>query len=229
MRYYPLFMNLTDARCLVVGAGRVGCRKISSLTECSPLEVLVLDIRPPRLEAQTILAHPTVRFERRGFQPEDISGRTLVFAATGSREVNSFIAACCRAGGIACNVADAGLESSFLVPALVQNGPLMLAISTGGGSPALAKALKPELEQWLNQQYSCFALLLEKLRPHVLALGLSSDADAEIFRALCAPALRRSLSAALGSRDNELSEALLRDVLPQSLHPLVAELLHELD
>lgn len=229
MRYYPIFLNLCGKRCLVVGAGRVGRRKIAGLLECDPAEVLVLDPDIPTTEIGTLPEHPAVRHERRAFTADDATGRHLVFAATPSRSVNALVAACCRERGVPCNVADAADESDFLVPARVDSGPLTLAVSTGGASPALARALREDLEKWLGRRYCRLACLLDRLRPAILALGLGSDADAEIFRALCAMPLREKLAEALNSADFSQARTELRKILPSAVHPFLAELLHELD
>lgn len=229
MRYYPLFLDLRGKRCLVVGAGRVGRRKIAGLLDCEPAEVLMLDPGEPAAEVRALLAHPAARYERRAFAADDAAGRHLAFAATPARAVNAFVAACCRERGVLCNVADAPDESDFLVPARVDSGPLSLAVSTGGTSPALARALREDLEKWLGRHYFRLVYVLEKLRPAVLALRLGCDADAELFRALCAPSMRDRLTEALNDSDFGRAGALLREVLPPALHPILAELLHELD
>ena len=103
MRYYPLFLSLADARCLVVGAGPVGRRKIADLLSCAPAELLVVD--PALDEAalrQALDGQNTapLRAEKRAFRPEDVEGRALTFAATPSAAVNSAIARLCRACGV---------------------------------------------------------------------------------------------------------------------------------
>lgn len=234
MRYYPLFLSLAEARCLVVGAGAVGRRKLAALLACSPASVLVLD--PDMDEAavqKTAAGHAaSLSLEKRGFRPEDIEGCTLVFAATPSAEVNSAIARLCRASGVLCNVAgplEQGVQGNFLVPAQVEKGPVTLALSTSGCSPALARALKNDLSEWLQGGYAHLALLLKALRPRLLALGLGSDADADIFRALCARPLRDRLMDALARRDAAEADALIRPLLPASLSFSAEEIFHELD
>lgn len=227
MRYYPLFLDLRGARCLVVGAGRVGRRKLAGLLEADPAEVLVLDPGEPAAEALALFAHPAVRYERRAFDAADAAGRRLVFAATPVRDVNALVTACCREQGILCSVADAPDEGDFIVPARVDGGPLTLAVSTGGASPALARVLREDLEKWLGRRYVRLVRLLDRLRPAVLALHLGSDADAELFRALLS--MRERLAEALNASDSNRADALLREVLPPALHPILAELLHELD
>jgi precorrin-2 dehydrogenase/sirohydrochlorin ferrochelatase len=120
-------------------------------------------------------------------------------------------------------------RGSFIVPAHVEDGPLVLALSTSGGSPALARALKEDLESWLSAGYSRLVLLLEALRPRLLALGLGSDADAEIFRAICARPLRDELMAALAERDAARADALLAPVLPAALSFSALEIIHGMD
>lgn len=235
MRYYPLFFDLTEARCLLVGAGRVGRRKAATLLECRPASLLVLDPGMDeaafRAELAGLDCSPLV-CEARTFRPGDIEGAALVFAATPSAEVNSAIARLCRASGVPCNVAgplEDGARGSFLVPAHVEDGPLVLALSTSGGSPALARALKEDLERWLEAGYSRLVRLLEALRPQVLALGLGSDADAELFRAVCARPMRDRLMAALAEHDAERVDALLRTIFPQALSFSSKELIHGMD
>ena len=235
MRYYPLFLDLAEARCLLVGGGRVGRRKAATLLECSPASLLVLD---PGLDEAAFRASlegldcAPLSCEARGFRPEDIEGVSLVFAATPSAEVNSAIARLCRASGVLCNVAgplEEGARGNFIVPAHVEDGPLVLALSTSGGSPALARALKEDLESWLGAGYSRLVRLLEALRPKLIGLGLGSDADADIFRAICARPLRDELMAALAERDTAKVAALLHPILPASLSFASEETFHGMD
>ncbi len=235
MRYYPLFLDLAESRCLLVGAGRVGRRKAATLLECSPASLLVLDPGMDEAAFRESLAGldcaPLV-CEARAFRPEDIDGVSLVFAATPSAEVNSAIARLCRASGVLCNVAgplEEGARGNFIVPAHVEDGPLVLALSTSGGSPALARALKEDLESWISAGYSRLVRLLEALRPRLLALGLGSDADAEIFRAICARPLRDQLMSALTEQDATRVDALLRPILPSALSFSSEEIFYGMD
>lgn len=235
MRYYPLFLDLAEARCLLVGAGRVGRRKAATLLECRPASLLVLDPGMDEAafrEALNGLDCAPLSCEARTFRPSDIEGMSLVFAATPSAEVNTAIARLCRASGVLCNVAgplDDGERGSFIVPAHVEDGPLVLALSTSGGSPALARALKEDLERWLEAGYSRLVRLLEALRPQVLALGLGSDADAELFRAVCARPMRDRLMDALADRDADRVDELLSGIFPQALSFSSKELIHGMD
>lgn len=243
MRYYPLFLDLTNARCLVAGAGSVGRRKIRSLLSCPVAEVTIMDRQPAEAipDLADILSHPAVRFEVReltppgsgedgfpgGIRREDLVGRALVFAATTSPEVNAALAERCSELGVPCNAATAPHAGSFLVPAVARSGPLTLALSTEGASPALARALKQDLEKWLGERYSRLVCLLEALRAPVLALKMGSDANADFFRRLVA--LRDPLADALNDGDAARCEMLIAPELPPGLSFSFAEWIHELD
>lgn len=238
MRYYPLFLDLDGANCLVAGLGDVGLRKLRSLLEYTVQDVLVLDRRTPDSVPawQDVLRHPAVRFERReldNMTPEDfdkdVQGRTLVFAATASPAVNKALAASCHKYGVPCNVVNAPDAGSFIVPAKVNNGPITLAISTGGASPALSKVLKQDLELWLDGRYARLATMLEKIRPLVLAQGLGNPANADIFRAIVEQ--RERWADALNANDSDGCRALLQDgpllLDTVALNSFLAELFHE--
>jgi len=134
MRYYPLYVNLRGKRCLVVGAGQVGRRKIATLAACGPDEVLVLDRDPPAAVVEELAARPEVVFERRGFAPADLDGRFLVIAATDDEALNWAISRECAARGILCNIVDQPEKCSFIVPALPleEAGPMAAALAGHG-------------------------------------------------------------------------------------------------
>jgi len=218
LRYYPLFLDLGRARCLVVGAGAVGRRKVDALLEAGVRELMVLDPEPA--ERVLLPEHPALIFEARCFRPDDLSGCALVFAASGSREVNAAVAAACAEQGIFCNCADAPPEGSCIVPATARAGEMTLALSTGGASPAYARHLREELEVWLRDK-APLAVLLGRIRPRLLALERDSAHNTVLFRALVQSRLGEALAAGDLARCTELLAA----VLPEELHPLMAEFL----
>lgn len=224
MHYYPLFLDLSRTHCLIVGAGDVGRRKLAAVLESAPASVLVLDVAPPSAElAEVLAADFRVTFARRTFTPADVEGRGLVFAATGNREVNAAVAAACARRNILCNCADAPREGNCIVPATARKGDLVAALSTGGGSPALARHLRLELESWLEAR-AALATLLGRLRPHVLAMPAKTGQNTTLFRTLTHSSLRE----ALDTGDRARCEALLRELLPDALHPHIPELLYDL-
>ncbi|MEA4858503.1 MAG: bifunctional precorrin-2 dehydrogenase/sirohydrochlorin ferrochelatase [Solidesulfovibrio sp.] len=221
MRYYPLYVNLRGKRCLVVGAGQVGRRKIATLAACGPDEVLVLDRDPPAAVVEELAARPEVVFERRGFAPADLDGRFLVIAATDDEALNWAISRECAARGILCNIVDQPEKCSFIVPALFTRGDLTVAISTGGASPALARKIRQGLGEFLGAEYGALLVLMSTLRPMVLELGLPTEENSNIFRKL----VNSSLLEALERGDDAAAAAVLRDILPPALHGEAAGLI----
>ncbi len=222
MQHYPLFLDLTAKDILVIGAGSVGRRKIASLLPCSPRAVTVVDPDLSPAGMRELSESGPVRCHARAFAPEDLDGKALVFAATGSREANSLVATLCRERGVFCNIADAPAESDFFVPAHFTSEGITLALSTGGQSPALAKRLRMELEAWMGKRYAGLFTVLGRLRPLVLELGLPTEENSELFRAL----VRSPLAELLESRQHAAAEALLAERLPKQLHARMGELLH---
>ncbi len=214
MRAYPMFVSLEGRTCLVVGAGRVGRRKVETLTAFGAGDIHVLDSQPAEFG-------PNVRFEARPFVDADLDGVFLAFCCTSDRTLNERIGRLCRERGILCNVADDPELSTFTVPATVRRGELTLAISTGGHSPALSKRLRQELEAHFGERYGRFITLLGRVRALVLALGEETEHNSDVFRAL----VDSRLLDALERRDTALAGEELRRVLPSDLHGSITEIL----
>ena len=219
---YPLFLDLTDKTALVVGAGGVGRRKIAGLAGRGLARLLVLDPALPA-ECETLACGTLLDQQCRGFTPHDVMGMALVFACTDNRAVNAAVAAACHERGVLCNVADDPTAGDFFVPALVERGDVVLAVSTGGAGPALSKHLRKELEDWLGNRYTAFAALLRRLRPALLALGLETTENTRIFRSL----VHSPLAQLLVDDNTEEARRILRELLPEPLHAAIGVFLHE--
>lgn len=222
MRRYPAFLDLSGKRCLVLGAGGVGLRKISGLLEAGAAEVFVLEAAEPSQALLALARDKRVHIARRPFAQADLDGVFLAVAATSSPEANLDLAEACAARGVLCNVADQPERSSFIVPSVIRRGELTLAISTQGGSPAVSKVLRKRLEEAVGEEYGLLLALLAALRPRLLALGMPSEHNGETLRALASSA---PLLAALGGRDLDTAASVLRDTLPEDLHPIIGDLL----
>jgi len=221
MRYYPIFVNLAGKKCLVVGAGQVGRRKIATLASCGAAEVLVLDVAGPGAEFEAVRGLPGVRFERRAFTPEDLDGRLLVIASTSDEELNWTISRLCAARNILCNIVDQPEKCGFIVPAILSQGELTVAVSTGGASPALARRIRQDLGDFFGSGYGALLILMSRLRPHIIGLGQGAEANSAVFRRL----VNSSLLDALEQKDLAAAKAVLLAELPPELHPLTDELL----
>lgn len=221
MRYYPILLNMSDKRCLVVGAGRVGVRKIKGLLDGGVGHVLVVDIADSSNELNELLVHPALSFEQRAFCEQDLTDCLLVFACTSSAATNRRIGDLCRERGLLCNIADQPDDCSFILPATVQRGDLLLTVSTCGQSPAFSRKVRKELEDYFGSEYALLLVLMGRIRPLLLALGKPTLDNTTIFRALVASNLLKYFE----TKDVEAIKDCLIALLPQELHPNLPELL----
>lgn len=159
---YPVFLNLTNKNCLVVGGGKVAERKVLSLIE-SKARVTVIG---PKLSKNILdLSRKYhVRIIKRNYQKGDIKGFFLAIAATDSGLTNSLITKEAAKYKILCNVVDDPKKCNFFVPSSFYKKDLKIAISTNGKSPALAKKLKEEIKNLINDEALELINLLGRLR-----------------------------------------------------------------
>jgi precorrin-2 dehydrogenase/sirohydrochlorin ferrochelatase len=178
--YYPLFLDLTQRCCLVVGGGTVAERKVQGLLEAGA-EVVV--VSPTLTEALRAWAGDSLlTYLPRAFRDEDVKGCALVIAATGDVEVNAHVAKTARHFGIWVNVVDTPAVCDFIAPAVVRRGALQIAISTGGRSPMLAKRLRQGLEALIGAEYGELADILGAMRTSVRYRGEPSEVWHAVFK-----------------------------------------------
>ncbi len=137
---YPIFLDLSGRRCVVVGGGEVAGRKARKLLQARARVVVISPEIRPELESVASEIH------RRPYREGDLEGAYLAFAATDSREVNAAVAREAKERGIPVNVADRPSDGDFALPSTLRRGGLQVAVSTGGASPTLARRIKDELE-----------------------------------------------------------------------------------
>ena len=161
----PIALNLKNAPCLVVGGGEIGARKVRSLLEC---EAIVKVVSPQLCEAlqamRANIEYSMLQIFERTFKAEDCDGMKLVFACTDSREVNARVAVEAKRCGALCNIADETDQSDFANMAVVRRGEITIAVSTSGGSPALSKHLKREIENAVGDEYAQLLQLMSDAR-----------------------------------------------------------------
>jgi precorrin-2 dehydrogenase / sirohydrochlorin ferrochelatase len=147
-----MFMKLRGRRCLVVGAGTVAEPKITSLLEAG---ATIKVVAPEATEQVKSWARESrIQWEQRPFRKSDIENCFLVVSATNSVQVNEIVYREAEARGVICNAVDDPDRCDFYYPAVVRRGPLQIAISTAGYSPALAQRLRRELEDQFGPEYS---------------------------------------------------------------------------
>jgi precorrin-2 dehydrogenase / sirohydrochlorin ferrochelatase len=159
---YIACLRLSGRPCLVVGGGDVGLEKVEGLLACDGVVTLVAPDAVPQLAEYA--DEGSIRWERREFRDDDLDGRFLVVAATSLTEVNISVYEGAERRAMLCNVVDVPPLCNFILPAIVRNGSMAIAISTAGASPALAKRMKREIAEAFGEPYARLALLLNDAR-----------------------------------------------------------------
>jgi precorrin-2 dehydrogenase / sirohydrochlorin ferrochelatase len=160
--FYIACLKLKGRRCLVVGGGEVGLEKVEGLLACDGDVVLVAPDAEPAL--QELAADGSIEWVRREYRPEDLEGTFMAIAATNDSEVNIGVYHDAEKRAMLVNVVDVPPLCNFILPAIVRMGPLAIAISTAGASPALAKRMKREISELFGEEYATLAVLLNEAR-----------------------------------------------------------------
>jgi len=160
--FYIACLKLRGRRALVVGGGEVGLEKVEGLLACDADVVLVA---PEATEAlRELAAEGSIAWRRKTYEPDDLDGALLVIASTDDTDVNIRVYEDAEARAMLVNVVDVPPLCSFILPAIVRTGPLAIAISTAGASPALAKRMKREVQELFGEEYARLAVLLNDAR-----------------------------------------------------------------
>src|ERR1700728_3768611 len=190
MTYFPAFFDLTAQKVLVVGGGEVASRKLALLSRSGAKVTLVAPEIRPEIAAQAAAGEISVVV--REFVPSDLEGARLVIVATSRRAVNRWIAALSEARGIPVNVVDDREASRFIVPAIIDRDPVLVAISTGGASPVLARRLRERLDAIIPKRLGDLAAWLQELRAGTRRKLRDADERRRFFEAVVdGPAARR--------------------------------------
>ncbi|WP_082432997.1 siroheme synthase CysG [Thiohalorhabdus denitrificans] len=165
MAYLPLFHNFRTQPCLVVGGGEVAERKVGMLRRAGARITVVAPDLTDGLAA--LMADGSIAHKARAFRDTDAAGRALVVAATGNAEVNRAVAAVARELNVPVNAVDDRAASSAIMPAVVDRSPLVVAVSSGGASPVLARRVRARLERDLEPGLGPLAALADEYRHRV--------------------------------------------------------------
>jgi siroheme synthase-like protein len=160
--FYVACLKLKGRRCLVVGGGDVGLEKVEGLLACDgDVTVVAPELQP---ELAQLAAEGSIRWIPRRYEPADLDGAFLAIAATNDSEVNIGVYHDAEARAMLVNVVDVPPLCNFILPAIVRTGPLAIAISTAGASPALAKRMKREVAELFGEEYARLAVILNEAR-----------------------------------------------------------------
>ncbi|HEX5531751.1 MAG TPA: bifunctional precorrin-2 dehydrogenase/sirohydrochlorin ferrochelatase [Methylomirabilota bacterium] len=170
-KYYPVFLDLSDQPCLVVGGGPVAEGKVAGLLAAGARVTVVSPTVTARLAdwaAEGRLLHLA-----REYRAGDVEGRRLALVATDDGAVTREVVAEGRARSVWVNAADEPARCDFILPAVIRRGRLVVAVSTGGASPAAARAIREELEGYLTEEHAALVELAAEAREDLRRRGVS--------------------------------------------------------
>lgn len=206
--YVPLFVRADGRTCAVVGGGRIGGERALRMAAWGVGVRLISPAVTPAV-ADAVARGAIGEHRARAYRAGDLDGCALAVAATASRDVNRAVLADARRAGIPCNVADDARAGDFIVPATVRRGDLVIAVTTGGASPAVAAEVRRRLEVTFGPEWSDLLALLGDLRDDLRARHPDPDE-----RAACVMAVLDSEVHAMLSRADRLeAERLARTLL----------------
>src|ERR1700724_115542 len=161
--FYIACLRLRGRRCVVVGGGEIGLEKVEGLLACDGEVTLIAPEALPAL--QEYAREGSIRWERRPYAgAADLEGVFMAIAATDDTDVNIAVYDDAERRAMLVNVVDVPPLCNFILPAIVRSGPLAIAISTAGASPALAKRMKREIAEQFGEHYARLAVLLNDAR-----------------------------------------------------------------
>jgi precorrin-2 dehydrogenase/sirohydrochlorin ferrochelatase len=161
--YYPAFINLNGKNCVVVGGGKVAERKILSLIRCGAKVKVISPVITDTLEKYK--TKKQIKHIKRKYRKGDLKNAFLVIAATSDKETNKRVS---DEADCLINAVDMPEMANFIVPSVINRGMMTIAISTSGASPAMAKAVRKEIEMLYNKDFGKFLAFLKKLRARAI-------------------------------------------------------------
>jgi siroheme synthase-like protein len=172
MSYFPIYLEMTERRCLVIGGGAVAERKIAGLLEAGAAVVVISHEASDNILRWS--QEKSVEYVARCYQPGDLAEFEIVFVATGDRDVSAQVFQEARKLGVWVNAADDAVHCDFILPSVLRRGELTVAVSSGGRSPALARTIREELELYFTDEYAVLANLAAEVREELRARAISA-------------------------------------------------------
>jgi len=213
--YYPAFIDLENKKVLIVGGGQVARRKTETFIEFGA-KVNVLSIELCH-ELEQLYKKRQIEFLGSEFHDSHLDGMFIVVAATDDKNFNKKISIKAKARGILVNAVDQPEDCNFIVPSIIKRGSLLIAVSTCGKSPALAKKIRSDLETSFDDSYGIYLELLGNLRKAILNCGLSKSITGDIFKVL----LNSNILDCIRIKDDDGIIKTLENILPSYLIPQI--------
>jgi siroheme synthase-like protein len=172
---YPMFLNISGKRCVVIGGGQVARRKVRTLLEHGAnVEIISPDLCP---ELNKLAETGEVKVLRRHYQAGDLQGAFLVIAASDDSEINRQVVKEAKGKSVLVNAADDPENSDFIAPSSVRRGDMTIAVSTTGRSPALTRKIRTRLEKEFGDEYASLVNLIAEVRAEVKRRGIKVSGD----------------------------------------------------
>lgn len=207
MRYYPIFADIVKRPCVVVGGGEVAERKVESLLSAGASVTVVAPKATNRLKA--LEKKGAVKIIKRKYRKGDLKGAFLAVSASDSRPANEAVYEEAVERGILVNVVDDPLHCNFIVPSVVDRGSLLIAISTSGKSPSLARSIRLELEKTVGEEYGTFVEILGRVRNKLLKTEANNVKKERVINALVTSRIPVWIKSNSGREVNRLLVSLL--------------------
>lgn len=212
MRYYPVFLDIAGRPAVVIGGGEVALRKVEGLLDAGAQVTVVSPALHPGLKA--LLAAGRARHIAREYRPGDLDGQVLAIVGTDDPSVNAEVASAGKQRGVWVNAVDDPANCDFIMPSIVQRGNIILAASTSAGSPAMARKLREDLEEFLTEDYALMLDLVARVRQELRDRGVTVEPD--VWNAALDAEVKRLLGQ--GHLD-EAKQRLLRSLLEPAREP----------
>jgi precorrin-2 dehydrogenase/sirohydrochlorin ferrochelatase len=211
MSYYPVLIHLEGKQVIVVGGGSVAERKIEKLLEYGAGVHVVSRDLTPRLRKYK--EEGTIGFLGHHFREDYLEEAFMVIAATDDPTLNHEVSEKAKVKGLLVNAVDQPSDCNFIVPSILRRGDLLIAVSTSGKSPALAKKVREALEESFGKEYESLLNLMGRLREDILSQRLSQDENRRIFHEL----VNSPILEAIARKDWNEVTVILNGIIPEKL------------
>lgn len=204
--YYPVSLDIRDRRCIVVGGGAVAERKAERLIACGARVAVVSRTLTPMLEDKK--KEKAIEHIDGDYDKQALSGAFMVIGATDRDEVNAQVSEDALSLGMLVNIVDDPERCNFILPSLLQQGDLSIAVSTGGKSPALARKIREDLQGRYGPEYKTLLAIMGSLRKRILMRGDASGMNKPIFETL----VRSDILQAIREGDRNRVQKLIHEI-----------------
>lgn len=227
MKFYPINLNLQNKKVLIVGAGKVAFRKFIRLKKAGAL-IKVVSPQFNDLFADYLGQNSEkYKFIKRKFKKSDLNNIFLVFAAADNSSVNKRISFLAEKENILINSADSAANSDFTLPAVVEQGELMLTVSTGAKLPALSKKIRRELEKNYKLEYKLLLALMAEKRKYIIENIKEEKLRREIFKKAASEEFLDKIRTIINKNEKAIKNKKIK--LDELNHILQSELFKELE